>query len=180
MVQWDQMPGKIKNDGDRGDDDDPRKCICAGLMYNDIGYLEFDEMSQLAKVSAEEEIGHVLKSVLDKFQQDLTTRFNRLNDLNSKYGFLLDVRNLVENEDLTALRANCFNLANFYDTDVDGNDLFNKICDCKMMLITRGDALPSTPLELLSFIVSYEDDVFPNLRIALQILLTIAVSTASC
>ena len=33
---------------------------------------------------------------------------------------------------------------------------------------------------MLSFIVSYGDDVFPNLRIALQILLTIAVSIASC
>lgn len=49
-----------------------------------------------------------------------------------------------------------------------------------MLLNARGDALPSTPLELISFIVSYGDDVFPNLRIALQILLTIAVSIASC
>lgn len=49
-----------------------------------------------------------------------------------------------------------------------------------MLLTTRGDSLPSTPLKLISFIVSYGDDVFPNLRIALQILLTIAVSIASC
>ena len=49
-----------------------------------------------------------------------------------------------------------------------------------MLLTTRGDALPSTPLKLIFFIVWYGDDVFPNLRIALQILLTIAVSIASC
>ncbi|KAH3773132.1 hypothetical protein DPMN_174486 [Dreissena polymorpha] len=49
-----------------------------------------------------------------------------------------------------------------------------------MLLTTRGDSLPSTPLELIYFIVSYGDDVCPNLRIALQILLTIAVSIASC
>ena len=30
------------------------------------------------------------------------------------------------------------------------------------------------------FIVSYGEDIFPNLRVALQILLTIAVSIASC
>lgn len=36
------------------------------------------------------------------------------------------------------------------------------------------DALPSTPLDRISFIVSYVDDVFPNLRIALKILETIA------
>jgi hypothetical protein len=40
--------------------------------------------------------------------------------------------------------------------------------------------LPTNPLDLLSFIVWYSDDVFQNLRIALQILLTIAVSIASC
>ena len=32
-------------------------------------------------------------------------------------------------------------------------------------------------MDRLGFIVSYGDDVFPNLRISLQILLTIAVST---
>ncbi|GBN90112.1 hypothetical protein AVEN_192788-1 [Araneus ventricosus] len=38
-----------------------------------------------------------------------------------------------------------------------------------------------TPEQLLQFIVSYGDEsVFPNLRIALQILLTIPTSTASC
>ncbi|CAM1332824.1 Uncharacterised protein r2_g4204 [Pycnogonum litorale] len=35
-------------------------------------------------------------------------------------------------------------------------------------------------MDLLGFIVFYGDDVFPNLRISLQILLTIAVSIASC
>ena len=49
-----------------------------------------------------------------------------------------------------------------------------------MLLNNRGDISPKTPIELLSFIISYGDDVFPNLRISLQILLTIAVSIASC
>jgi hypothetical protein len=49
-----------------------------------------------------------------------------------------------------------------------------------MLLSTRKEVLPETPLDLLGFIVLYGDDVFPNLRISLQILLTIAVSIASC
>jgi hypothetical protein len=49
-----------------------------------------------------------------------------------------------------------------------------------MLLSTRTEVLPETSLDLLGFIVSYGDDVFPNLRISLQILLTIAVSIASC
>lgn len=48
------------------------------------------------------------------------------------------------------------------------------------MLLRARNELPAKPLDLLSFIISYGDDVFPNLRIALQILLTIAVSIASC
>jgi hypothetical protein len=49
-----------------------------------------------------------------------------------------------------------------------------------MLLRVRDDALLATPLDLLAFIISYGEDVFPNLRIALQILLTISVSIASC
>ena len=49
-----------------------------------------------------------------------------------------------------------------------------------MLFRTRHDSEPTTPLELLSFVVSYGEDVFPNLRVALQILTTIAVSIASC
>ena len=128
------------------------------------------ELAQDAGLSAEEEIARVPKSVLDSFQQEITTIFTRLNDLNSKFGFLLHVHNLAKSEELKTLCQNCFHLANFYDTDVDGKELFNEIRDCKMLLITRGDALPSTPLELISFIASYGDDVFPNLRIIQQIL----------
>ena len=138
------------------------------------------ELARNVGLYAEEDIARVPKSVLDRFQQEITTRFIRVKDLNSKFGFLLDVHNLVKSEDLKTLRQNCIHLAKFYDTDVDGKELFNEILDCKMLLITRGDALPSTPLELISFIVSCGDDVFPNLRIVLQILLTIAVSIACC
>ena len=49
------------------------------------------------------------------------------------------------------------------------------------MLLTKRDKVrPETPLDLLGFIVLYGDDIFPNLRISLQILLIIAVSIASC
>ena len=49
-----------------------------------------------------------------------------------------------------------------------------------MLVQTRKNDVPQTALELLKFVVSYGDDVFPNLRVALQILLTISVSVASC
>ena len=40
--------------------------------------------------------------------------------------------------------------------------------------------VPETPIDLLRFIVSYGDNVFPNLCTILQILLTVGVSVASC
>ena len=77
-------------------------------------------------------------------------------------------------------RQNSLDFAIFYITDVNGYKMFTEIGDCKMLLSTRTEVLPETPLDLLGFIVSYGDDVFPNLRISLQILLTIAFSNASC
>jgi len=50
-----------------------------------------------------------------------------------------------------------------------------------MLVTTRSEILPKTHLELLTFIISYGEDVFLyNFRISLQILLTTAVSIASC
>ena len=127
-------------------------------------------------------VSRVLKMILDCFQQELTTRFRRLNDLNKKFGFLLDVRKLLKrdgDENQESLQQHCLNLGNFY-SNISGTELFTKIADCQMLLKSRGGPIPATPLDLLSFVLLYGDDVFPNLRIALQILLTIAVSIASC
>jgi len=49
-----------------------------------------------------------------------------------------------------------------------------------MLLRTRIENLPRTPVELLEFVVANGSDVLLNLRISLQVLLTVAVSIASC
>ncbi|CAM1308417.1 Uncharacterised protein r2_g1833 [Pycnogonum litorale] len=138
------------------------------------------ELARDAGLSSEEEIVRVMKNVFDRLQHEMSTRFSRLKDLNNKFGFLLDVKTLLSDTDEDAMRRNCADFANFYDTDINGNELFIEIGDCRMLLSNRTKALPETPLDLLGFIVFYGDDVFPNLRISLQILLTIAVSIASC
>ena len=46
-----------------------------------------------------------------------------------------------------------------------------------MQLSSLTEVLTETPLDLFGFIVLYRDDVFPNLHISLQIILTITVST---
>ncbi|XP_059141319.1 uncharacterized protein LOC131929216 [Physella acuta] len=140
------------------------------------------EVGQDVSLTAEEEIVRVMKSAIDRFREEVAVRFTRLKDLNEKFGFLLDVNCLLKS-DLTnkdSISQKCKVLGEFYKTDFNGSELWAEICDCRMLLGSRSDALPKNPFELLSFIISYGNDVFPNLRIALQILLTISVSIASC
>ena len=96
---------------------------------------------------------------------------------------MFDVRILLKrdgDENQKSLPQHCLDLGNFYSTDISGAELFTEIADCQVLLKSRGGPIPTTPLDLLSLIFSYGDDVFPNLSIALRILLTIAVSIASC
>ena len=100
--------------------------------------------------------------------------------LNEKFSFLLDVDYLVNNKNPQMFKEKCEILTNFYDTDINGDELFRDINDCVMLLKTGDDIKIDDPADLLLFIISYGEDVFPNLRVSLQILLTISVSIASC
>ncbi|XP_066952514.1 zinc finger MYM-type protein 1-like [Macrobrachium rosenbergii] len=112
---------------------------------------------------------------------EMGERFIRLHNLHSKFGFLLDIKELLSTTNEAYIKERCINVASFYDTDLYGLELFSEIVDCRMLLKTRDDVLITNPQELLRFIVQYGDEsVFSNLRVALQILLTIAVSIASC
>ncbi|GBM12945.1 hypothetical protein AVEN_164000-1 [Araneus ventricosus] len=121
-----------------------------------------------------------MKSVLDAIQQEIKSRFTRQNDLNSKFGFLLDTEKLFNKPLDNDVQISCKNLSRFYNTDFDGPELYAEICDCKMLLREREDVRPKIAIEVLTFIILYGEHVFPSLKTALQILLTISVSIASC
>jgi len=75
----------------------------------------------------------------------------------------------------------CENLGAVYSSDVNGKQLYEEILDCKMLVSRRASLKLTRPEDLLTFIVEYGDEsLFPNLRIAVQIMLTLAVSIASC
>lgn len=132
-------------------------------------------------LSAENEMQRLLKGTIDRMHTEMGERFIRLRNLDSKFGFLLDTKELLTTSNEADIKERCIDVANFYDTDLDGLELFSEIVDCRMLLKTRVDVTITTPQELLCFIVQYGDEsVFPNLRVGLQILLTIAVSIASC
>ena len=71
-----------------------------------------DELSLDVGLSAEQEIKRVLRSILDRLHQEILTRFSRLDDMNSKFGFLniLDVTNLLNNNDALAHHRHCVEL----------------------------------------------------------------------
>lgn len=131
-----------------------------------------------AGLSAEQELNRIFKSIIDQLVQEMSNRFSRLQDLENKFGFLLEMK-FEETNDI--LLEKCHKFSEFYSGDVDGVELFNEIQDYVMLAKTREPIeTPADAIELLKFIICYGNDVFPNLSISLQILLTIAVSIATC
>ncbi|XP_068115887.1 zinc finger MYM-type protein 1-like [Hyperolius riggenbachi] len=138
------------------------------------------ETAEDVGLTAEKEMLRLMKSMIDKIHTEMGDRFNSLKKLDSSFGFLLDIKELMCTTDESTLKQRCIDMGSFYDTDLDGLEMFSEILDCQMLLNTRADVKLLTPEDLLRFIVQYGDDVFPNLRVGLQILLTVATSIASC
>ncbi|XP_053153204.1 uncharacterized protein LOC128345369 [Hemicordylus capensis] len=137
------------------------------------------EKSRDAGLTAREEMERVMKGTLDRLNKELDQRFTRLHDTDAKFGFLLDIEGLCYSADRENLK-NCENFCQMYSTDVDV-ELYDANLDCRMLLAAQTDMRVAGPEQLLKFIVQYGDDAaFPNFRIAIQIMLTIAVSVASC
>ena len=138
------------------------------------------ETAEDVGLTAENEMLRLMKSMIDKIHTEMGDRFISLKKLDSSFGFLLDIKELMCTTNENSLKQRCIFMGSFYDTDLDGLEMFSEIMDCRMLLKTRADVKLSTPKDLLRFIVQYGDDVFPNLRVGLQILLTVATSIASC
>ena len=140
-----------------------------------------DENTRDAGLTFKEEMERVMKGTLDRLHREMDERFARLTDTDMKFGFLLDVDGLCHDPDRDDLRKKCNILGEFYSCDVDRQQLYEEIIDCRMLLSSRDYIQISRPEEFLQFIVQYGDQsVFPNLRIAIQIMLIIAVSIDGC
>ena len=137
-------------------------------------------MSRDVGLTAKKEMERVIKGTVDRLINELKTRSVRLMEINEKFGFLLDVEGLCFNTEINHLKDQFKKYGEVYSSDMDGRELYEQILDCRMLLTSRKEKI-SSPEQLLMFIVEYGDEtVFPNTRIALQILLTISVSVASC
>ena len=127
--------------------------------------------------------------VMDKAIASFNQRFEQMNDFHEKFGFLFEiVKDRVidaENND-SALRTQCLNLQTLLSSqtecetassDIDGLALFDELKTLHSIIIPKDiDSL----LELLRFLhVNCLHEVFPNVSVALRVVLTIPVSVAS-
>ncbi|XP_065077070.1 52 kDa repressor of the inhibitor of the protein kinase-like [Ochlerotatus camptorhynchus] len=133
------------------------------------------ETSKDAGLKTTQETERAMKETIDRLHTEMDDRFTRLHDTDAKFGFLLDVEGLCTGISRDILKTKCENFGQTYNRDVDGEQ-YEEILDFRMMISTRTNVKLTRPEDVLLFIVQYGDEsVFPNLRIAIQILLTIAV-----
>ncbi|XP_067136404.1 uncharacterized protein [Centruroides vittatus] len=123
-----------------------------------------------------------MKGSLDCILCEMSERFTRLHETDARFGFLLDVKTLCYSiDDCDDLKKKCKEFRDLYDYDVNGKQLYEEILDVQMLTSTRKNINIKKSEELFEFILQYGDEsIFSNLRISIQILLTIAVSIANC
>ena len=151
--------------------DEPRLCqkkMMSGEVIRDSG------------LTATKNLKGKMKACIDRFLSEFNRRFCRLNDLDKKFGFLLDVKiTFLIGTAPVWVKEKCDYFADQY-SELDGNNLRFEITDVISLIKVRSNVFVSSPLDLLKFITEYGNDTFPNLRLALQLMLTICTSTASC
>ncbi|CAI9732824.1 Hypothetical predicted protein [Octopus vulgaris] len=136
------------------------------------------DVSIIDELTAKNNMRKTMNEAIDRLHKEMNARYSRLHDLDTKFGFLIDIL-FLRNGSFADPWACCNTFGNVYSNDIDATELFEEILDCRMLFAGREHLQISNPEELLQFIFQYGDEsVFPNLRVAIQILLTVAVSIA--
>ena len=131
-----------------------------------------DENVRDEGLSATDQMKRVMKGALNRLHKKMNDCFSQLFDIDVKFGFLHDVQRLCYSCHCGNLESLCDNLTSVYSDDLDGKQSYEEIIDSKMLISSGTNVRLSRPEDLLTFLVEYGDEiVFPNLRIALQILL---------
>ena len=138
---------------------------------------EFDEDSEDAALSFEQELKREMFACSDRISSEIDSRFKQLHDLDAKFSFLKPAVLFNGNStcDLTSASPD-INSTEFL---VERKRLqeFLKVCPEN----EKSSMLTGSPLELLRFIKTFNLDIcVPNIVIGLRIFLTIAISSAGC
>ncbi|XP_071727678.1 uncharacterized protein [Rutidosis leptorrhynchoides] len=120
--------------------------------------------------------------LVDMALSQLKTRFEQMKHFETIFGFMFDASKLYYLDD-DLLKTSCLDLeiALTYekDSDIDGDDLFRELQSLQKMLPKGAyeGAKPWTSLEIMEF--TKKLDIFPNILLAYEILLTVPVTVAS-
>lgn len=116
--------------------------------------------------------------VLDCAIRSVEERFSLLRDHGRVFGFLYDIASLKEKENTIVLQ-DCLRLEKALthgdSRDVDGHELFEELTALGRRLVAG-----SKPLDALKFICEKGmESIFPNVFVALRVLLTLPVTVSS-
>ncbi|XP_065650431.1 uncharacterized protein LOC136078581 [Hydra vulgaris] len=119
----------------------------------------------------------VFNVLVDQVLSSLTSRFNQLKELSELFGFLYKIPEVTQNTEVLKKHSKDLEVALTEDgpSDVISNQLFDEIKTIFSMV--PGKLLPKA---LIKFILeNHYKQSFPNLVIALRILLTLSLTVAS-
>ncbi|XP_029340902.1 uncharacterized protein LOC115033076 [Acyrthosiphon pisum] len=116
--------------------------------------------------------------ILDQGIVSINQRFTQLDHFNNYFGFLFDIGNL-STADSDILLKSCHDLQIMLqigeNMDISGAELYDELCFLSE-IIDKG----TSPLRVLQKILCNSvGDVYPNVAIALRIMLTLPVTTAT-
>jgi len=140
------------------------------------------ETTQDAGLSIADEFRRVAIQVLDRLGMEMKDRFARLKQHVERFGFLLDLKSLLQGDHTTSeykdkLMNNCSDFCAFYD-ELSSKALYGDVMGAKIIFGCK--ALPKTSEDFLKSLAKFGKYVFFSLQVAVQLLLTLSVSVASC
>lgn len=98
-----------------------------------------DKTAQDAGLSAKQEIMRLIKWSVDRLLSELKELFTRLDDENRRFGFLLNVQELLtepESSD-SIIKESCNRIGNLYNTDVESKGMYIDVIYYRVLLKSR-------------------------------------------
>ena len=123
------------------------------------------------------ELGRIFKGILDKLALEIRGRGRRLFKLNETFRFLL---HLWKSQEDDVLRKNCTDFSHKYDSHISARDLYQEIKDVQALKRHEDKEKLDSIEDILRSVCEFGEHAFPTLVLTLKILLTTAVSVASC
>ena len=142
------------------------KEMMPGESVKNNGLLAFEEMEK------------IMNEIANRLKTELSEGSGRVRRLADKFCFYVKLESIdVEKmEHLKTLKRQCQNFANHFETDM--NSSFLQV-DCLTLFQSKSRPFPKNAKDFLASLVEVGWEVFPTLRIAYRLLLTIGYSIAS-